>query len=227
MEQRQESAGTETVVPQGRLVDLTHVLFPGEEQYTLEVSRRNERHGPEGDIMSTVYMWSHIGTHVEAPLHFLADGGDTANLPIESLMGPAIVLDFCGKEVNEPISLEEVRTAGDVQEGDRVLIMTGRQDQYRTPQSHDRPYLMEEAVRWLVEDRRINCLGTDSSGFEVRGVDHHPNHRLLNNAGVPVLECLTNLTELSRQRIFLIALPWPVAGLDACPVRAVAIEPES
>jgi len=213
-------------IPKGRVVDLTHVLLPGKEQYTLEVARRNERHGREGDIMSVVYMWSHVGTHVEAPLHFLSDGADTASIPIERLMGPAIVLDFRHKQVNEAITLEEVRSAGDVREGDRVLIMTGRHGQYRTPQSHDRPYLAEEAARWLVHDRRINCLGTDSSGYEVRGVDHYPNHRLFNEAGVPVIECLCNLVELRRQRVFLIALPLPVVGLDASPVRAIAIEPE-
>ncbi|ACZ42907.1 cyclase family protein [Thermobaculum terrenum ATCC BAA-798] len=213
-------------IPKGRVVDLTHVLLPGKEQYTLEVARRNERHGREGDIMSVVYMWSHVGTHVEAPLHFLSDGADTASIPIERLMGPAIVLDFRHKQVNEAITLEEVRSAGDVREGDRVLIMTGRHGQYRTPQSHDRPYLSEEAARWLVHDRRINCLGTDSSGYEVRGVDHYPNHRLFNEAGVPVIECLCNLVELRRQRVFLIALPLPVVGLDASPVRAIAIEPE-
>ncbi len=216
-----------TMVPAGRIVDLTHVLLPGKEQYTLEVSRRNERHGPEGDIMSTVYMWSHVGTYVEAPLHFLAAGGDTSSIAIGRLMGPAIVLDFRHKGVNEPISLAEIRAAGEIEVGDRVLTMTGRQDQYRTPQSHDRPYITEEAMRWLVEDRKISCLGTGSSGFEVRGVTHYPNHRLLNEAGIPVLECLTNLTELRHQRVFLIALPWPVKNLDACPVRAIAIEPEA
>lgn len=213
-------------IPKGRIVDLTHVLHPYKEQYTLEVSRRNERHGAEGDIMCTLYMWSHVGTHVEAPLHFLTEGGDTASLKIEQLMGPAIVLDFRHKQVNEAITLADIQAAGDVQVGDRVLTMTGRHTQYRTPQSHDRPYITEEAMRWLVEDRRINCLGTDSSGFEVRGVSHHPNHRLLTHAGVPVLECLANLVELRQQRVFLIALPWPVTNLDACPVRAIAIEPE-
>ena len=213
-------------IPQGRVVDLTHTLYPYKEQYTLEVSRRNERHGAEGDIMCTLYMWSHVGPHVEAPLHFLTEGGDTASLPLDKLMGPAIVLDFRHKQVNEPISLAEIQAAGDIQVGDRVLTMTGRHTQYRTPQSHDRPYITEEAMRWLVEDRKINCLGTDSSGFEVRGVSHHPDHRLLTNAGVPVLECMTNLVELKKQRVYLIALPWPVVGLDACPVRAIAIEPE-
>lgn len=213
-------------IPKGRIVDLTHVLTPYKEQYTLEVSRRNERHGPEGDIMSTVYLWSHVGTHVEAPLHFLTDGGDTASIAIERLFGAAIVLDFRHKAVNEAITLDEIKAAGDIQIGDRVLVMTGRHTSYRTPASHDRPFITEDAVRWLVEDRQISCLGTDSSGFEVRGVSHHPNHRLLNNAGVPVIECLTNLVDLRTQRVFLIALPLPIVNLDATPIRAIAIEPE-
>jgi arylformamidase len=216
----------DATIPRGRIVDLTHVLEPGKEQYTLEIAQRGDRFGPEGDIMKSVYMWSHVGTHVEAPLHFLTEGGDTSSIAIDRLMGPAIVLDFRAKEVNEPIDLDEIQAAGEIEVGDRVLTMTGRDDQYRTAASHDRPYLTEEAVEWLVVDRRINCLGTDSSGFEVRGVNNHPNHRILNRAAVPVLECLRRLEELRSQRIYLIALPIPVIGLDASPVRAIAIDPD-
>jgi arylformamidase len=213
-------------VPKGRIVDLTHVLHPGKEQYCLDVTRKVERHGPEGDIMSAMYLWSHVGTHVEAPLHFLSAGGDTASIPIDNLMGPAIVLDFRHKQVNEAIMLTEIQGAGDIQVGDRVLVMTGRSTQFRTPQSHDRPYLAEDAVRWLVEDRKMKCLGTDSSGFEVRGVKNFPDHRLIAGAGIPVIECMNNLTELRSKRVYLIALAVPVVNLDAVPVRAIAIEPE-
>ncbi|HEY9593153.1 MAG TPA: cyclase family protein [Spirochaetia bacterium] len=218
--------GFETMMTKGRVVDLTHRLIPGKEQYALDLGRHNARHGAEGDIMSTVYLWSHVGTHVEAPLHYLEKGSDTAGIPIEKLMGPAIVLDFRGKAVNEAITLADVKAAGDIKVGDRVMTMTGRHTSYRTPQSHERPYLTEEAVRWLVEDRRINCLGTDSSGYEVRGVDHHPDHLLVTGAEIPVLECLNNLVELKSQRFFLVALPVPVVGLDACPVRAIGIVAE-
>ena len=214
------------LLPKGRIVDLTHKLQPGAEQYVLDIGRHNERHGDEGDIMSTVYFWSHVGTHVEAPLHYLATGSDTAGIPIEKLFGPAIVLDFRKKEVNEAITLSDVKAAGDIEVGDRVMTMTGRHVQYRTPQSHQRPFLTEEAVRWLVEDRKMNCLGTDSSGYEVRGVKHHPDHKLITSAEIPVLECLANLTELKSQRFFFVALPIPVIGLDAVPVRAIGIEPE-
>jgi len=214
------------MMPRGRIVDLTHRLLPGREQYALDIARHNERQGEEGDIMSTIYLWSHVGTHVEAPLHYLTKGSDTAGIPLEKLFGPAIVLDFRSKQVNEPITLADMKAAGNIEVGDRVMTMTGRHTQYRTPQSHQRPYLSEEAVRWLVEDRKINCLGTDSSGYEVRGVSHHPNHLLITRAEIPVLECMTNLVSLKSKRFFLIALPVPVEGLDAVPVRAIGIDPE-
>jgi kynurenine formamidase len=57
-------------------------------------------------------------------------------------------------------------------------------------------------------------------------VSHHPNHRLLNHAGIPVIECMNNLVELRKPRVYLIALPLPITTLDASPVRAIAIEPE-
>ncbi len=159
-------------------------------------------------------------------MHYLSSGSDTAGIAIEKLMGPAIVLDFRSKKVNEAITLDDVKKAGNVQVADRVMTMTGRHVQYRTAQSHERPFLTEEAVRWLVEDRKISCLGTDSSGYEVRGVDHHPDHLLITGAGIPVLECLTNLVDIRAERFFLIALPIPVVGLDACPIRAIGIVPE-
>jgi len=207
-----------------RIVDLTHVMIPGQEQYGLEVKQRGERTGRTGDIMSDVYMWSHVGTHVEVPLHFYTDGKDTAQLPLDVFMGPAIKLDFRHKQKNEPITLEEIQAAGDIQVGQHVILWEGREDLYRTPQSHDRPYITEEAVEWLLTDRKIRLLGTDSSGFEVRGVSRHPNHTLFFKHDAVVLECLRNLGEIRNQHFYLIALPLPVKGLDACPVRALAIE---
>lgn len=207
-----------------RITDLTHIMIPGQEQYGLEVKQRNERHGATGDIMSDVYMWSHVGTHVEVPLHFYASGKDTAALPLDLFMGPAIRLDFRHKQVNEPITLADFQAAGDIQPGDHVIMWQGREDQYRTSTSHQRPYVTEEAAAWLLEDRKVRLLGTDSSGFEVRGVTGHPNHTRWFAHDAAVLECLRNLGAIHNQRFYLVALPLPVQGLDACPVRAIAIE---
>lgn len=207
-----------------RIIDLTHSMIPGQEQYGLEVKQRNPRDAATGDIMCDVYLWSHVGTHVEVPLHFYRDGKDTASLPLDLFMGPAIRLDFRHKQVNEPITIEDFQTAGDIQIGEHVIMWQGRDAQYRTPASHQRPYVTEEAAAWLLEDRKVRLLGTDSSGFEVRGVSNHPNHTRWFAHDAAVLECLRNLGAIRQQHFYLIALPLPVKGLDACPVRAIAIE---
>jgi arylformamidase len=214
-------------MPGYQIIDLTHCLLPGEEQYPVEIKQRGKpREAPTGDIMHDVYLWSHSGTHVEVPLHFYSGGKDTSDFPPEQFAGPAIRLDFRHKQVNEPITLEEIRAAGEVRENDIVILWEGRDHQYRTRESHDRPYLTEEAGEWLVLEKRIKLLGTDSSGFEVRGGGKdHPNHHLFFRAGndVPVIECLRNLGAIPTDRFFFIGLPIPVKGLDASPIRAVAL----
>ncbi len=209
-----------------RIIDLSHTLLPGQEQYGLEVAQRGaKREGPDGDIMSDVFLWSHVGTHVEAPLHFFSAGKDVAALPVEAFIGPALRLDLRHKETNEPITVDDLRAAGTVAVGDRVILWEGRDRLYRQKGSHDRPYVTEEAAEWLIKDRRIRLLGTDSSGFEVRGgAKDHPNHRLFFSNDVPVIECLRNLGAIPTDRFFLVALPWAVQGLDASPIRAIAVD---
>jgi arylformamidase len=204
--------------------------LPGEEQYTVEIKQRGKlRAQVTGDIMHDVFLWSHSGTHVEVSLHFYASGKDTSDFPPETFVGPAIRLDFRHKQKNEPITLTDIQRAGDVQERDIVFLWEGRDYLYRTKESHSRPYLAEDAADWLALDRKIKLLGTDSSGFEVRGGDKdHPNHHLFFKSGIdiPVVECLCNLDKIPRNRFFFVGLPLPIRGLDASPIRAIALELE-
>src|SRR5918997_3098219 len=156
-------------MPDYRIIDLTHTLLPGQEQYTVEIKQRGKaRDTPTGDIMHDLSMWSHSGTHVEVSLHFYAGGKDTADFPPDTFVGPAVRLDFRHKQVNEPITLAEIQAAGEVRDEDIVILWEGRDHLYRTKESHSRPYLTTEAGEWLLLDRKIKLLGTDSSGFEVR-----------------------------------------------------------
>jgi arylformamidase len=213
-------------MPPYQLIDLTHALLPGQEQYTVELKQRGAlRTTPTGDIMHDVHLWSHSGTHVEVSLHFYAGGKDTSAFTPETFVGPAIRLDFRAKQVNEPITLDDFQKAGEIRESDIVIMWQGRDHQYRTAQSHHRPYVTAEAAEWLALDRKIKLLGTDSSGFEVRGVNTQPNHHLFFKSGVdiPVIECLCNLGAIPTQRFFFFGPPIPCRGLDASPIRALAL----
>jgi arylformamidase len=216
----------------GHIVDLSQLIFSGREEYKLELKTYQvdevlpAYHRPKGQwyVLTEVTFWSHVGTHIEAPRHYVKDGADVADLSLDQLMGPATVVDFSHKGTNEPIQLSEMQAAGDIHIGDRLLIRTGCDKFYRTPRAHDRPYLTTEVTHWLAEDRRIALLGTDASGFEVRGIESQPNHQILFEHGIPVIEHLTNLNTLSSPRVFLIVQPWRVRDLDSCPVRVVALE---
>jgi arylformamidase len=216
-----------------RAIELSHVLLPGDEEYRLEVENRfveellPEYAGlrpPGADyIMSEVHLWSHVGTHIEAPFHYFRDGADVSEVPLDRVVGECALLQLTDRGPGEPITATDLDERGaDVCEGDIVFVRTDSGN-YRTPMSHDRPYFAHEAVRWLV-DRQIACLGVDCSGIERRGVAGQPNHVLLFEHGIPLIEHLTGLDQLESPRFFVVAVPWRVRGLEASPISVVAFE---
>lgn len=218
----------------GRIVDLTHKLYSGQEEYGLEIETRrvqdlypqyNTR--PEDHyIITSIQITPHVGTHIEAPIHYIEGGKDVSELPLERLVGEALVMDFTHRGNGEAITLPDVQTYAErIRPGDMVLVKTGMSVHYRTERAHERPYLTNEAVHWLVE-RGITCLGTDASGIEPRGTDYQINHFTLFSHDVPLIEFLNNLDQLRCERVMLFVLPWNIAGAEASPVRVIAIESE-
>jgi arylformamidase len=227
-----------------RIVDLSHTVYPGREEYRLEVDTRFTEQWPAFAkyprlnnawyILSEVSMSTHVGTHIEFPYHHRQDGLDAAAFPLESLIGDAVVIDISTWGQNERISLEDLkRVASDhLQPGDIAFFYTGFDRYYHTAQQHDRPWFDTEAIRWLVEEARIKVLGIDTSGIEVRALDGsatlgQPNHELLLGAGIPLVEYLANLGEFLNQRFSAFILPVKIAGLEAFPVRVVGIQWEA
>jgi arylformamidase len=218
-----------------RVIELSHELVPGKEEYTLEVETRfvDEMlpgyHRPKDAwyVLSKVNMGSHVGTHIEAPLHYLKDGVDVAGIALNRVVGEAIVLDFQDKKPGDAITQADMEQRGsDIRQGDIVFIRTGLSINYRTERSRDRPYFAVEAIRWLVE-RNISCLGVDCSGIEKRDEPDQPDHQTLFSHGIPLIEHLANLDQLSNRRFFVVAVPWRVHGLEAIPASVVAFESEA
>ena len=215
-----------------RIIDLTQVMRPGKEERKLELRTYNveevlphiNRQKDVWYIMQEVTMLTHVGTHVESPYHYLKDGADVSQLPLESLVGEGIVLDFSDKKPMEAIDVTELSSHNNrIHERDIVLLRTDRSQYYGTRDYHQRPYLTPNGVKWLIE-KRISCLGIDASGIEVKGINTQPNHRLLFESGIPVVENLVNLEQIGKERLLVLILPLKIEGMDACPVRVVAIE---
>jgi arylformamidase len=219
-----------------RILELSFDLYPGKEEYHLDLKNRpvaemlpfyaDKVPLDEWYVMSEVEFWSHVGTHIEAPLHHIDRGMDCAEIPLANVVGEASLVDFTQKPLFEGITLEELKShANHVQQGDILFIRTGLHPFYRTERSHDRPYLMPEATEWLVYEKRISCLGVDCSGIEKRDEPTQPNHKILLGNGIPIIEHLAYLDRISKKRFFVVAVPMRVHGLDASPVSVIAFEP--
>lgn len=216
-----------------RVVDLSHKMIPGREEYGLELETHNTaelypQYKVDKDtwyILQSIHMGSHCGTHIEFPYHHNRDGMDAGNFPLERLIGDCLLLDFTHKRPNEAVTLEELKGYDHkIKENDMLMFNFNVSQHYGTDRGHDRPYITQEAIRWLASDKKINLIGSDASGIEVKGVPNQPNHQYLMDRGIPIIEFANNLNDLQEERFTLIALALPVEGLDSCPVRLIAIE---
>ena len=221
-----------------RVIELSHPLYPGEEEYPYDVENRPVEDliphyrgkVPPGQwyILSKLQIWSHTGTHVEAPWHYRENGGDVATIPLHRTVGECAFVDLQGKAVGEPIGRAELQAKGaHIREGDIVFVYTGYGHLYRTERSHDRPWFEREAIRWLVEDMRIACLGVDCSGTEDRNQSGQPNHQLLFEHDIPLIEHLANLDRITQKRLYVVAVPLRLHRSDASPLAVIAFEPLS
>ncbi len=210
-------------------------MVPGQEEFPLEIKTFNtdevmpriKRRSDIWYILQEVKIGSHVGTHVEFPYHHLKEGKSAADYPLDRLMGDAVLLDFSHKKKDEEITRKEIAALGvEIRPGDIVLIRTDMHKLWKTPQAHDRPVLSIDATSYLVAEIGIHCIGTDATGLEVRGRDDQPVHQMLFHHNVAMVESLTNLDKLLAKRFEIIILPLMVEGMDACPVRVVALEKE-
>lgn len=174
---------------------------------------------PEGEwyIMSNVDLMTHVGTHIEVPYHCLKEGADLAQVPAEQLIGDAVILDLRDAESEGGVTLEQVQTAaekaGGIGQGDIAIGHMGATGNFTT-----------ESLQWLV-DRGIKLMGVSSGGVEIEDPEHrNPNHLTLFRAGIPLIENMANLDQLTQSRVKLFALPIPARNLDSFPLRVIAIE---
>jgi arylformamidase len=174
----------------------------------------------DGELVNNtrVLLDLHAGTHVDAPYHFLADGGRIDAVDLERLCGPCYVA-----QTTAPVIDAEVLEAMRLPQVERILFKTNNAGLYAR-RSFAREYValdLSGAV-WLVR-RGIKAVGIDYLSIErFEGMDGSVHRALLNN-DVAILEAL-DLANVPVGDYFLVALPIKVADAEAAPVRAVLLE---
>lgn len=233
------------------LVDLTHtyddstVYWPtSPSKFELKELAYGETPGGYFYSSYSVCTPEHGGTHLDAPIHFGAGQQTVDQVPLDRLLGPAVVIDVAPQAAADAdylLSAEDVSTweaeHGPVPEGAIVLLRTGWGSRWPdaaaylgddTPGDASNlhfPSYGEDAAQLLVNERKVAVLGVDTAS-----IDHGPStdfltHRVAAAADVPGLENVANLDRLPPTGAYVIALPMKIGGGSGGPVRIVALLP--
>ncbi|MBN2221136.1 MAG: cyclase family protein [Vallitaleaceae bacterium] len=162
----------------------------------------------------------HTGTHIDMPLHMIAEGKTLDTFDYKRLITPCKVFDLTYLE--EPvIKVSDIQDLP-IQKDDFILFKT--KNSYRKKEEgfdYDFVYLDEEGAR-LLRDLEVNGVGIDALGIE-RAQENHMTHILLLQDDIIILEGL-QLAEVPEGNYELIALPIKIKGVEASLVRAVLLD---
>lgn len=164
----------------------------------------------------------HLGTHVDAPHHFLNDGRTVEGLSLEVLTGPCYVLQLPdGVDAITAEMLERSEITSDMK---RILFGTSNSHLWAKGEKEfqtDFVAITEDGAEWLVK-RGVQLVGVDYLSVAPYG-DSTPTHKVLLEAGVVIVEGL-NLSRVMRGFYDLYCLPLKIAGSDGAPARAILIQ---
>jgi arylformamidase len=179
-----------------------------------------------GRTFSDLQIFPHNGTHVESGYHFFEDREKIDEVPLETFVGRACVADLSDKRDLDPVTGDDLEAAlrESWQPGDRLLIRTDHPNRYlgRADYWDNPPYLTVSAADWMVDNGAV-LVGMDC--ITERPDDRSGQvHRRLLSAGIPILENIQNLDQVSGPVVQLMALPIKVSDVEAAPARAVVFD---
>jgi arylformamidase len=207
-----------------RIVDLTLTLGPGMRGVDFEGRTTIDGKGWNTTIL---HLYSHAGTHMDAPHHFVQEGKTLENLVLEKCVGPAHVIDLSSVKPRDVITVEHLAPyAEKIGPGARLLLKTGWSARADSPEYRTHlPRVSLPLAEWLAE-REIALLGVEPPS--VADVNNREElmavHQALLSAEIVIVEGLANLDSLQQEEVTFIALPLKLHGGDGSPVRAIAIE---
>ena len=221
-----------------RTYDLTRQVtdgmptYPGDPDVSVATTGTVEEDGYRSTEFS---MGTHAGTHVDAPAHTEPGGRTLDDYPASAFRFDAVRLEITGKAPRDPIERTDIRDAAaavspeDAFGADVLVLRTGWDEYWGTEWYGDHPFLTPAAAEWLADNDYDVALDapsvdpTPSPNSRPVEPDGYPAHHAILGAGQFIVENLTNLHD-PPSRFTLHAYPLAVAGAEAAPTRAVAID---
>jgi kynurenine formamidase len=247
-------SGTQQQASPGRqgstLVDLSHdygdetVFWPTAAPFKLE--KVADGVTPQGYYYAANNFATseHGGTHIDAPVHFAKGHWSVDQIPLEKLVGDAVVVDVTAKCASQPdyrVTIEDFtaweQANGQIAPGAIVLIRTGfskywpdaakylgtaERGEEAVAKLHF-PGLHPDAASWLAEMRKVKALGLDTASIDYGQSAKYESHQILYGRDIPAFENLTNLDRLPARGAFVVALPMKIKGGSGAPLRAIAM----
>jgi arylformamidase len=168
----------------------------------------------------------HVGTHVDAPAHFVEGGRTIDQIPLDQLYGRGVIWRIKAEPAEELQAEVFEAATPSCEAGDIVFLHTSWSSRWGNKSYDDHPYLASSAAEWLVE-HRVKMLGVDFStpDLPVRrrgdGFDW-PVHQILLSNNVLVVEHLHNLGTLAGRRVEVVVLALNIHRADGAPARVIA-----
>jgi kynurenine formamidase len=211
-----------------KTIDLSHTIkdgmpvFPGTEAPQIEDMFTHETHGFWEHRLT---LFSHIGTHIDAPAHMIKGAGTLDNMSIDSFIGPGICVDCTHKDVTDPhITIDDlIPYESELSESDFVILNTGWYRNWGNQKYFTHyPALTEAAAQWLVEFK-LKGVGVDVISIDSAESGSYEVHKTLLEQGTIAIENLTALHLIPTEGFLFSCLPLKFDNADGSPVRAIAI----
>ncbi len=231
----------------GRLIDLTHALSPESLYWPTGEPFEHER--LDWGINDAGYWYAaaafsspeHLGTHLDAPVHFAEDGWTSADIPIDRLVGPGIIIDISARARIDPDATLQPDDIANWEEEHAaipadaiVIVRTGWSELWPDWNSYygsdtptdvatlHFPGVSPEAAAVLV-DRGVAGVGIDTASIDPGEDTGFAAHQVLGAANIFNLENLTAVADLPARGFTVMALPMKITGGTGGPARVVAL----
>jgi kynurenine formamidase len=188
---------------------------------------------PAINSMNTVFtLNTHIGTHIDAPRHFYADGASISDISLDRIvMREALVLDVSHKSAGEGVTAADLeRTGVTPGPGQIAVIKTSWTDRaFGKPEFWSETIHLEPSVSEWIERQGVSAVAMDCFPekpfwkMTLTPAERGANHKRWLKAGIPMIQMLTALDRIAP-KFTLIALPLNLKGMDGAPARVIGIE---